>query len=117
MALTFTVLAEAQPKGSIKALPNGRVVAALRRGAFTVRSMREFMTSFMLTSDNPDVKSYQARVAFEATTALRGVQLELVETVKSLCATRDIRYDATVVHAALDSARWQRTRGAVKVSA
>ena len=78
MALTFTVLAEAQPKGSIKALPSGRVMGALKRGgAFTVRSMREFMTSFVLTSDNAQVKSYQSRVAFEATTALRGVQLEL----------------------------------------
>ncbi len=68
--MTFTVQAEAQPKGSIKLLP-------IRKFPWHLRGFSEVMRHVVLTSDNPQVKSYQSRVAFEATCALRGVQLEL----------------------------------------
>ena len=78
MAIAFTVLGEAQPKGSTKTLPSGRVLGALRRGqTFTIRSVRDLLSAVITTSDNPALKSWQSRVAFAATTALRGVQLEL----------------------------------------
>jgi len=69
--LTFTVIGDPQPKGSTKILPIGGIVARLRRGSVTLHSMRELMTSVIVTSDNPQVKSWQSRIAFEATTTLR----------------------------------------------
>lgn len=74
--LTFTVIGEAQPKGSTKILP------IRRRFPLVLRTMRDLMTSVVVTSDNPQVKSWQSRVAFEATTALRHVQIELTGPVQ-----------------------------------
>jgi len=81
MELQFTVKGDAQPKGSTKILPLGSIVGKLRRGPVTIRSMRELMTSVVITSDNPQVKSWQARIAFEATCLMRRVQLELAGPV------------------------------------
>lgn len=63
--LMFTVVGEAQPKGSIKILPR------VRRFPVTMRTFRDLMMAVVATSDNPQVKSWQSRIAFEATTALR----------------------------------------------
>jgi hypothetical protein len=49
------------------------------------------------------------KIAHEAIEQLGTHHEDLVETVKSLCAKRDIRYNSAVVLSALDSARWQRT--------
>jgi hypothetical protein len=49
------------------------------------------------------------KIAHEAIAQLGPHHEDLVETVKSLCAQRDIRYNSAVVLSALDSARWQRT--------
>jgi hypothetical protein len=48
------------------------------------------------------------KIAHEAIDQLGPKHDDLVETVKSLCATRDIPYNSAVIHSALDSARWQR---------
>jgi hypothetical protein len=49
-------------------------------------------------------------IAHEAIDQLGPDHEDLVETIKSLCANRDISYDSAVVHKALKSASWQRTR-------
>lgn len=65
------------------------------------------------TNPNPERPEDNIRVitkiAHEAIQQLGPNHGDLVETVKLLCATRDIRYNSAVVDAALDSARWQRS--------
>jgi hypothetical protein len=48
-------------------------------------------------------------IAHEAIEQLGPTHEDLTETVKSLCATRSIRYNSAIVQSAIDSARWQRT--------
>lgn len=48
------------------------------------------------------------KIAHEAIDQLGPQHQDLTETVKSLCAHRDIRYNSAVVQSALESARWQR---------
>lgn len=77
MAITFTVIGEPQPQGSIKPLPAGWAMAKLRRGYLTIHTIAELMQGVVLTSDNNELKSWRSRVAFEATCALRGVSVSL----------------------------------------
>lgn len=62
-SLTFTVAGEAQPKGSTRTLPNHVAMAAFRRGRpLMLRSPRELIGHVLVTSDNPDVKAWQAAI-------------------------------------------------------
>lgn len=75
MAIAFTVLGVAQPKGSAKIVPLRRQFPVL------LRSFRDLITAVAVTSDNPAVKRWQKEIAAAARAALAGVQLELAGAI------------------------------------
>jgi crossover junction endodeoxyribonuclease RusA len=61
--LAFTVLGVAEPKGSTRTLPAGHVMQKLKKHIpVVIRDFREMAMATITTSDNPDVKKWQAEI-------------------------------------------------------